>query len=324
MKYGIDLPNMGGVGDPRLLAEIAHEAEESGWDGVFIFDSLLSPEWDKQFPDDPEKRAQVDPWITLAAMAMRTEHVRLGAMITPLSRRRPWKVARETVTLDHLSGGRLVLPVGLGTVEDGGYMNVGEELDRKKRAEMLDESLAIIDGLWSGARFAFEGKHYRVREMRFEPKPIQQPRIPVWVVGAWPRPKSMRRAVRWDGVLPVVMRRGEEPDEASPEEIGRALADRGAYLGMSAEDLAEVRAHAERTRQDGAPFDIVIEGWSSGSRAEQAAASVAEYAAAGATWWIEAVWSYLFMPPHDIERMRRRIRQGPPGGPLNRAAVQLV
>ena len=107
MKFGLDLPNMGGAGDPHLLADIAHEAEESGWDGVFIFDSVLSPGWNSQFPDDPQKRATVDPWITLAAMAMRTERVTLGTMITPLSRRRPWKVARETVTLDHLSNGRL-------------------------------------------------------------------------------------------------------------------------------------------------------------------------------------------------------------------------
>lgn len=312
MKFGLDLPNMGGAGDPRLLAEIAHEAEESGWDGVFIFDSILSPEWESQFPDDPEKRATVDPWIALSAMAMRTERVTLGTMITPLSRRRPWKVARETVTLDHLSNGRLVLPVGLGTVEDGGYMNVGEELDRKKRAEMLDESLAIIEGLWSGEPFAFQGKHYNVKEMRFEPKPVQSPRIPIWVVGAWPRMKSMRRAVRWDGVIPASMPLGEEPAQPDPMDSATYIKEDGAYTGITVQEVRDVAGFVQKQRDSESDFDIIIEGNSSGSRREQAASKVAEYAEAGATWWIEAVFSWLFLPPHDLDRMRDRIRQGPP------------
>ena len=313
MKFGLDLPNMGGAGDPRLLAEIAHEAEESGWDGVFIFDSILSPEWESQFPDDPEKRATVDPWIALAAMAMRTERVTLGTMITPLSRRRPWKVARETVTLDHLSNGRLVLPVGLGTVEDGGYMNVGEELDRKKRAEMLDESLAIIEGLWSGEPFAFQGKHYDVKEMRFEPKPVQSPRIPIWVVGAWPRMKSMRRAVRWDGILPIVLPAGTEatagPDVAV---AAKRIAETGVSLDVTPEQIGEIRDYAQRERDSDAQFDIVLEANSSPSRPEQAAETLAKYEENGATWYLEAIFSWLFLPPHDLDRMRDRIRQGPP------------
>ena len=313
MKFGLDLPNMGGAGDPRLLAEIAHEAEESGWDGVFIFDSILSPEWESQFPDDPEKRATVDPWIALAAMAMRTERVTLGTMITPLSRRRPWKVARETVTLDHLSNGRLVLPVGLGTVEDGGYMNVGEELDRKKRAEMLDESLAIIEGLWSGEPFAFQGKHYDVKEMRFEPKPVQSPRIPIWVVGAWPRMKSMRRAVRWDGILPIVLPAGTEatagPDVAV---AAKRIAETGVSLDVTPEQIGEIRDYAQRERDSDAQFDIVLEANSSPSRPEQAAETLAKYEENGATWYLEAIFSWLFLAPHDLDRMRDRIRQGPP------------
>jgi hypothetical protein len=241
-------------------------------------------------------------------MATRTERVRLGPMIAPLSRHKPWKLARETVTLDHLSNGRLVLPVGLGAMEDGGYANVGEELDRKKRAEMLDEALAIIDGLWSGEPFGFRGEHYRVEEMTFLPKPVQSPRIPVWVVGAWPRMKSMRRTLRWDGVLPALM----PATEPSPEETARRIADEGAFTQIAPADIAQIAEYIERERSDTSPFDIVLEGWSSGSRREQAASKIAEYAEAGATWWIEAVWSWLYLPPQDIERMRRRIRQGPP------------
>jgi alkanesulfonate monooxygenase SsuD/methylene tetrahydromethanopterin reductase-like flavin-dependent oxidoreductase (luciferase family) len=311
VKYGIDLPNMGGVGDPRLLAEIAREAEEAGWDGAFIFDSLYSPAWDAQFPNDPPKRATADPWIALAAMAMRTERVRLGTMITPLSRRRPWNVARETVTLDHLSNGRLVLPVGLGSVDDGGYASVGEVLDRKTRAELLDESLAILAGLWSGEPFAFEGRHYKLDEMTFLPKPVQSPRIPVWVVSAWPRRKSARRALRWDGILPVTMSEGAVY-QADPARVGLAIAEEGAFAEPGPETLAEIAELARRERPNNAPFDIVVEGFSSGSRREQAAATVQRYADAGATWWIEGVWSWLFQPPQSVDRMRQRIRQGPP------------
>ena len=308
MKFGIDLPNMRECSDPALLAEIAREAEDAGWDGVFIFDSVHSTAWGGDSGSPPT----ADPWIALAAMAMRTERVRLGTMITPLSRRRPWKVARETVTLDHLSNGRLVLPVGLGSIDDGGYASVGEELDRRKRAEMLDESLAIIDGLWSGDPFAFDGEHYHLEEMTFLPRSVQSPRIPVWVVGAWPRPKSMRRAARWDGVLPVIVRKGEAATQASPDEIGKGLREHGAFGGIEPEEIAEVRAFVAAERGDAPPFDIVLEGWSSPSEPARAAKRIAAFEDAGATWWLEAIWSWLFLPPHDIERMRRRIRQGPP------------
>lgn len=136
MRYGVTLPNMGL--DAQTLAQLAMEAETAGWDGVFVWDCLYgSPEI------EPEKRATCDPWIALAAMALATKQVRLGTMVTPLSRR-PWKVAREAVTLDHLSQGRLILPVGLGDVAEGGFAHVGEELDRKTRAQMLDEGLTIL------------------------------------------------------------------------------------------------------------------------------------------------------------------------------------
>ena len=307
MKYGIDLPNMRECADPRLLGDIAREAEDSGWDGVFIFDSLYIADWGTGAPPP-----MADPWIALAAMAMRTERVRLGTMITPLSRRRPWKVARESVTLDHLSNGRLVLPVGLGSIDDGGYAKVGEELDRRKRAEMLDEALAIIVGLWSGEPFSFSGKHYNLDEMTFLPKPVQSPRIPVWVVGAWPRMKSMRRTLRWDGILPASMPVGSTVAQIDPQEAGRKIVADGAFTGITTQEIAQVTAYVQREREGSSQYDIVIEGNSSGSQKEKAAATVGSYADAGATWWIEGVWSWLNLPPHDIERMRRRIRQGPP------------
>ena len=146
------------TGGPRDAASLAAEAEAAGWDGVFTWDGISIGATDTY-----------DPWVVMAAMAMRTERVRLGAIVTPPARRRPWKLAREAVTLDHLSNGRLVLPVGLGALDDAGFGNVGEPTDARARAELLDESLEILEGLWSGEPFGYEGAHYRFGPMTFRP-----------------------------------------------------------------------------------------------------------------------------------------------------------
>src|SRR5262245_6897451 len=204
MRYGFIVT----TGDPRAAADLAAAAEEAGWDGAFYWDGVAVGTGEVY-----------DPWVVMAAMAMRTERVRLGAIVTPPSRRRPWKLARETMTLDRLSGGRLVLPVGLGALDDAAFGNVGEPTDARTRAELLDESLAILDGLWSGRPFAFEGRHHRFGPMTFQPTPVQRPRIPVWVVGAWPRPRSMRRAVRWDGIVAQAQDETGRPTEVSPDVV---------------------------------------------------------------------------------------------------------
>ncbi|MEO7002420.1 MAG: LLM class flavin-dependent oxidoreductase, partial [Ktedonobacterales bacterium] len=211
MRYGFVIPG----GDVHDLVMFAREAEAAGWDGVFIPDCIWI---------EGEDGLGFDPWVALAAMATQTERVRLGTMLTPLSRRRPWKVARETATLDRLSNGRLILPVGLGALDDGGFGKVGDATDRKTRAELLDESLAILAGLWSGQPFSYQGKHYQMEEMTFQPTPMQQPRIPVWVVGAWPRLKSMRRVLQWDGLLPNKVSDNGEQAEVTPDDI-RAMRD---------------------------------------------------------------------------------------------------
>src|SRR3954451_5852809 len=177
MRYGFVLPDA----DVRIAPKLAREAEEAGWEAVFIPDCIyIDIGSDHNIP-------AYDPWVVLAAMAVRTERVILGPMVTSLSRRRPWKVARETTTLDILSGGRTVLPVGLGALDDAGFERVGEATGRKERAELLDEALDIIAGLWSGRRFSYKGTHFQVRDLTFLPTPVQQPRVPVWVVGAWLR-----------------------------------------------------------------------------------------------------------------------------------------
>lgn len=288
MQYGVVLPNIGDGGDARTVAELAREAEDTGWDGVFVWDAMYVTD------SDPAKMAIYDPWIALGAIAIRTERVTIGTMITPLSRRRPWKVARETVTLDHLTNGRLVLPVGLGALDDGGFGKVGEVTDRKARAEMLDESLEILAGLWSGKPFAFHGKHYQTEEMTFLPTPVQSPRIPVWVIGAWPRAASMRRVMRWDGLLPT------------------KIAADGSFPAVEPADIAEMKASIDTHRTATTPFDIVFEGETPGDDPEKARAIVRPYAEAGVTWWLEeSVWKCLWSGS-GTAGMRARIAQGPP------------
>ena len=274
MRYGFLIP----TGGPREVAELAREVEDAGWDGAFYWDGIAIGEMDTY-----------DPWVVMAAMAMRTERVRLGAMLTPPARRRPWKLARETMTLDHLSGGRLVLPVGLGAADDGGFSKVGEPTDRRTRAQRLDESLEILTGLWSGEPFSYEGEHYRLEEMVFRPPTVQRPRVPIWVVGAWPSERSMGRALRYDGVLAASV----GGDAGSP--------------GVTPQTIRQIREYVRENGRGGG-YDIVWEGQTPGGDPEKAASIVRPYAEAGATWWIESPWT----PPNAPEDLRRRIRQGPP------------
>lgn len=272
MQYYLSLPNGGACGDARTLAEFAHTAEEAGWDGVFLEDYIVF--------QGKNGTLTHDPWIALAAMAMRTEQIKLGIKVTALARRRPWKLAREAVTLDHLSKGRFIIGVGLGVGKDLDIAAFGEERDDRKRARMLDEALEVITGLWSGRSFRYEGEHYQVREVTFLPVPYQIPRIPIWVGGKWPNKGPMRRAARWDGACPYIGRQWKPADV-------RAL-----------------KAYIDSQRSPSAPFDIVV----SGLRLfdpEEDKASRAALAEAGVTWYGE------YLPPTSLEEMRAAIMRGP-------------
>ena len=266
MKSGIVLT----AGDPRTQADLAAEAEAAGWDGVFTWDGIAIGEAETY-----------DPWVILAALAMRTERVTLGAIVTPPARRRPWKLARAATTLERLSGGRLVLPVGLGALDDGAFGNVGEPTDARTRAELLDESLDILVGLWSGEPFGYAGRHYRFGPMTFRPTPIQRPRIPIWVVAIPTSEASMARALRFDGIV---------------------------SQAAETEGLAEIAAIVRTRRAPGdGPFEIVAQG-STPPDADRAREVVAPWAEAGATWWLDADWEGA-----TVESIRRRIAAGPPG-----------
>lgn len=289
IRYGIDLPPFGPFGSARVLADVARDAESAGWDGIFIWDHVAR-DWRLDI---------ADTWVALAAMATATGRIRLGPLVTPLPRRRPWKVARETVSLDHLSNGRLILGVGLGSGRPPEWGNLGEETDLKTRGEMVDEALDIVTGLWRGEPFSYDGQHYRVNDACFLPAPLQQPRIPIWTGGYWPNKKPFRRAARWDGVFAL--------EKSSNRLSGGLLPDQ----------IRDLVAFIRAERDTDAPFDIVCRGDPTpGDDPARGAAMVAPYVDAGITWWIEAVHPWVFgaawEQPWPFEAMRERIRQGPP------------
>jgi alkanesulfonate monooxygenase SsuD/methylene tetrahydromethanopterin reductase-like flavin-dependent oxidoreductase (luciferase family) len=273
VKFGIHIANFGSFGDPSVLAGLAADAEASGWNGFFVWDHVLG--------DASWRTPMVDPWISLAAIATATKQIRLGALVTAVPRRRPWQLARETTTLDHLSGGRLVVGVGLGNPAQAEFEHFGEDGDIRRRARRLDEGLAILDGLWSGEPFAFHGEEYDVRETVFLPTPIQRPRPPVWVAVHGTNRGPVRRAARWDGAFP------EDP-------TGRRL---------TPEAVAMLLADISDQRQAGGPYDMVIAGQSD----DLADGELAAYEAAGVTWWLEAIW-----PDVVLVEARGRIRSGVP------------
>jgi alkanesulfonate monooxygenase SsuD/methylene tetrahydromethanopterin reductase-like flavin-dependent oxidoreductase (luciferase family) len=277
MKFGIEIQG----GEPRTVGDLASAAEQAGWDGVFIADALAIGV--KGHADMP----WFDTQVALAVIAMRTERIQIGTLIVAVTRRRPWKLAREIMTLDHLSGGRLILGVGLGAAEDdGGFFKVGEAMDLKVRAEIMDETLAILAGLWTGKTFSFTGKHYKVDRLSMIPVPVQTPRIPIWVPGVWPKEKSMQRALAWDGIIPQRYK-GSPGDTARPE------------------DTRAVASYVAKNRRASSGFDIIAGGSTPGKSRKKAADKVRPFADAGATWWIESVWS-------GETRLRARIKEGPP------------
>ena len=290
MKFGVYLPNFGAFGDARILAGLAQDAEEAGWDGFFIWDHVA-----RAFVTET-----VDPWVALAAIALQTERVRIGALVTPLARRRPWKLARETVSVDHLSRGRLVFGAGLGSAggAEAEWSAFGEETDRRRRTELLEEGLELLLRLWSGHPVRFEGRHHRVVTESFLPRPIQSPRIPVWLAASWPHRAPARRAARFDGVFPLFQAR-------PPDDLGelRAL-------------LAFVRE--QRAGKDGA-FDVVHLVPPCLGDLSQEAERITPYADAGVTWWLERVTPDEFggewAGTWPFAAMRERIRLGPPTTP---------
>ena len=283
MRFGVSISNLGIYSDFDGVIALAQDAEESGWNGIFPWDHILHK---------PKAGLEVvDPWIMLAAIAANTRRIVLGPMVTPLARRRPWKVARESVSLDHLSRGRLILGVGLGSVVQQDFRRFGEDIDNKTRGEKLDESLEILRGLWKGEPFSFSGKHYTIEEgTTFLPKPYgDKERIPIWVGGgkwSW-RKKPFRRAARFEGAFP-------EFTDGS-----------GAKVAKYFENVAE---YINRYRGNLEGFDFITLG-----KAPRSKRKIKEYfepilKSGKITWWVERVYSWK----GDLEQIRKKVREGPP------------
>lgn len=247
MRYGLDLPNFGDFADVGLIAEVSAAAETGGWDGIFVWDHVA------RSTAYPPGLPFADVTVALSAIALATETIRFGPLVTPLPRRRPHKLAREFTTLDRLSGGRVILGVGLGSPASSEFEAFGDPGDARERADILDESLEVITALWRGEPVDFDGRHVRVHTDAFRPTPLQEPRIPIWVAARWPSPgRPIRRAARWDGIVPV-----------SPAGGGH----------LEPEDVAAIR---DRIDRDG--FDLVV--------TPPGGADLSAYEAAGATWCI--------------------------------------
>jgi alkanesulfonate monooxygenase SsuD/methylene tetrahydromethanopterin reductase-like flavin-dependent oxidoreductase (luciferase family) len=277
--------------DPGLAVELASLAEEAGWDAFFVWEGIWA----------------TDPWATLAAAAMVTERIRLGTMLTPVPRRRPWELAGQTMTVDRLSNGRVILSAGLGVPADveRRFWIFEDDPGRKVRAELLDEGLDLMQQLWRGEPFEYESEHFHAHrtDIMLPPAIVQQPRITTWVVGVWPRMRSMRRVARYDGWIPNYAPPGA--DGIDPLEQQRTYSPE-----IAAEAIAWIRAERERAGLADRPFDITQEGTTGGIDTMADAALVRAWAEAGVTWWLESDWN---VPAERVaEYSRARILAGPP------------
>jgi len=277
LKYGLDVPTTREYADARKLADLAAEAERAGWDGFFLWDVWL------------DTQPVIDIWVALTAVALSTQRLRFGPFVLPLARHRPWMAARRLANLDQLSNGRVICTVGLGYLEQE-FSAVDEDPDPRRRAARLDEGLQVMQGLWKGESFSFDGEYFHLDQVTIQPTPVQQSRIPIWAAAGWPNRAPVRRAVRWDGLC-IQAQHAREQRPLTLEEVKACLA----YA-------REQRSQSHGA--DAAPFDVVLTGETPGGPA--AAGIVRPLAEAEATWWVEEGYE------RSYDELRQRIRQGPP------------
>jgi alkanesulfonate monooxygenase SsuD/methylene tetrahydromethanopterin reductase-like flavin-dependent oxidoreductase (luciferase family) len=278
-RFGLGVPNGGDFADPHRIVELARAAEAAGWDGLFLWDHVI-----RRRPWQP----MIDPWVTLAAVAVATDRIVLGPMVTPLARRRVSVVARETATLDLLSNGRLRFGVGLGAPDDE-FTRFGEDADPKRRARVLDESLDVLQLLWSGEPTSYAGEHLEVDDVQFLPRPVRG-NVPIWVAGGWPGGAPFRRAARFEGVWPV--------------------AAAGGYLSVDAfvDCVSFVRRERSLLGRDGSPFDACFVDRSPADGDEETTDKLGRLLEGEMTWWIDS----LDDPTVAFERHLARVHAGPP------------
>jgi alkanesulfonate monooxygenase SsuD/methylene tetrahydromethanopterin reductase-like flavin-dependent oxidoreductase (luciferase family) len=291
LKHGVAAPNF--RADPHDLIELGVAAEEAGFDGYFLWDHIV-------FSNRGEGPPVQDPWSLLAVVAARTSRITIGTVVTPVPRRRPWQLARQTTTLDLLSNGRVVLGVGIGSPAYGDFGIFHEPSGDRERAVLLDEGLDILAGLWSGEPFSYSGRHLNVDTVRFTPTPLQRPRIPVWVAGVLPAPRPMARAARWDGFVPIRWSRSDGLVRPSPGDI--------AEVSGQITALRAGRGDVGGVDGPGASYDMVV--WAEVAPEPGALPDIARpYTDAGATWWIETARP----EPDWWEGIQARVKAGPLG-----------
>jgi alkanesulfonate monooxygenase SsuD/methylene tetrahydromethanopterin reductase-like flavin-dependent oxidoreductase (luciferase family) len=269
MQFGLDVPTTGTYADVRVQATLAAEAEAGGWDGFFLWDVPSG----------------IDPWLALTAVALHTTRIRIGLLALPLARYRPWLVAKRLADLDQLSNGRVICTVGLGE-HALTFSSYGEESNSIIRAKKLNEGLAILTGLWDNETFSFTGEYYQIQQVNFSSHPAQSPRIPLWVVGGWPRRSPFRRAAQYDGICFKSI-------------------NHDTHKWLSLEDFQAGLSYIHAHRIQHTPFDVIMSGETPHDRLE-AREVVAPFQEAGATWWVEEGLGWTF------EEFQARIRSGPP------------
>src|SRR6266567_1402794 len=273
MKFGLEISTTGAYADARVLAALALEAEAAGWDGFFVGDVLLDEE------------AVIDPWIALTALALSTSSLKLGVLALPLARHHPWLTALRLANLDQLSAGRVICIAGLGYAERD-FATFGQASAKELRAKQLDEGLQILAGLWTEDPFSFAGEYYTVDQVTFLTKPVQSPRIPLWVVAGWPHHAPFRRAARWDGVCVKAIHHQT-------------------YEWMTVDAFREAFSYVQARCAPGKPFEVIMSGQTPRDQ-QEAGEKVRPFEQAGATWWVEVGYGLTF------EEFRERIRRGPP------------
>jgi alkanesulfonate monooxygenase SsuD/methylene tetrahydromethanopterin reductase-like flavin-dependent oxidoreductase (luciferase family) len=271
-KSGIYIANHGITSNPHDYIKLAKSGEEYGWDGFFLWDHVFLP-WAKD-------QDVLDPWIILSAIATQTNNIAIGTTVTPLARRRPMIIAREAITIDILSSGRFILGVGLGGTAE--LKALGEEEDPKIRGEMLDESLEILKGLWSGKPFTFDGKHFKIKEpVKFKP----EGNIKIWVGGEWPNKKPFRRAAKHDGIFPL--KAGSDPS-------------------LYPQEYQEILRYIRKYRKSLDSFDVVKSIITVGDKEEDA--YIHDFINIGVNWLLEAFWSERC----SLKEIQKIIERGPP------------
>ncbi len=234
MKHALFLPPFGELADPAVLMTIAEDAEAAGWDGLFLWDHILRRE--------PSAADIADVWVALAAMAARTERITLGPMITPPVRRRPQVLARQAVTLDHLSRGRLVLGLGLGVDTSRELSAFGEVTDARARGEILDEAAELLCRFWSGEQVDHDGPHFTADGVTYRPGPFERDRVPLWFAARGEARRPVRRAARYDGLFPI-----EVDEEGLTSMLDVVREERGTLEGF---DVAVVQPGLDPERLD--------------------------------------------------------------------------